>query len=87
MSVQVHLMQFVSLIAGGADLHVYEISIRDNHQKWVSNQKEEPSSGSHCKGHSLLLCGKVSYLTTCLTFQLDTCTSILVVQAEANFKV
>lgn len=68
-TIQVHFMQFVSLIAGGADLHVYEIPIRDDHQKWVSNQKEEPSSGSHCKGHSILLCGKVSYLSsTYLTF-------------------
>lgn len=55
-----HFVSMSAVLAGGADLHVYEVPVRDNHQKWVSNQKEEPSSGSDRKGHSILLCGKVS---------------------------
>ena len=50
----------IPVLADDADLHVYEIPIRDHHQKWVPNQEEELSSGSHCKRHGILLCGKVS---------------------------
>ena len=47
-------------MADAADLYVFEIPIRDNHQEWVPNQEEELSSGSHFERHGILLCGKVS---------------------------
>ena len=53
-------VSMIPVSADAADLHVYEIPIRDNHQKWVPNQEEELSSRCHCERHGILLCGKVS---------------------------
>ena len=42
-----------------SDLHVYEVSVRDNYQKWVSDQEKELCSRGLPERHGILLCSKV----------------------------
>ena len=63
-------------IAGTADLHVHDLSIRDNYQKRLSDQAKELCSCSDTQGHCILLCCKVSCPYSC-------CSAICFLQGPA----